>query len=60
MDDDADSLGTPSHHAVRHYFQGKVNEGSYTDGWMMKVKMSNPAELNDLMDATQYEASCEH
>jgi hypothetical protein len=49
------------HHApVGHYFPAKVNEGAYTDGWMMKIKMSNPAELDDLMDAAQYEASCEH
>lgn len=38
---------------------GKVNEGSYTDGWMMKVKMSSPAELDSLMDAAQYEAACD-
>jgi glycine cleavage system H protein len=38
---------------------GKVNEGAYTDGWMMKVKMSSPSELDTLMDAAQYEASCE-
>ena len=38
---------------------GKVNEGAYTDGWMMKVKMSNPAELDSLMDAAAYEKSCE-
>lgn len=38
---------------------GKVNEGAYTDGWMMKVKMSTPAELDSLMDAKQYEAACD-
>ena len=38
---------------------GKVNEGAYTDGWMMKVKMSTPAELDSLMDAAQYEAACD-
>mmetsp|Transcript_18839 Transcript_18839/g.30249 ORF Transcript_18839/g.30249 Transcript_18839/m.30249 type:complete len:158 (+) Transcript_18839:194-667(+) len=38
---------------------GKVNDGAYGEGWMMKIKMSNPAELDDLMDATQYEAACE-
>ena len=36
-----------------------MNEGAYTDGWMMKVKMSSPSELDTLMDAAQYEASCE-
>jgi len=39
---------------------GKVNDSAYTDGWMMKVKLSKPAELEALMDAAQYEASCEH
>ena len=32
---------------------------AYTDGWMMKVKMSTPAELDSLMDAAQYEAACD-
>ena len=39
---------------------GKVNEGAYTDGWMMKVKMTDPKELDALMDAKAYEASCDH
>ena len=38
---------------------GKVNEGAYTDGWMMKVKMTDPKELDALMDAKAYEASCD-
>jgi glycine cleavage system H protein len=37
-----------------------VNEGAFTDGWMMKVKMSNPADLDALMDAKAYEASCDN
>ena len=37
-----------------------VNEGAYTDGWMMKVKMTDPKELDALMDAKAYEASCDH
>ena len=39
---------------------GKVNEGAFTDGWIMKVKMSNKKELDSLMDAAAYEKSCEH
>ena len=39
---------------------GAVNEGAFTDGWMMKVKMSNPADLDALMDAKAYEASCDN
>lgn len=34
----------------------KVNESAYGDGWMIKIKMSNPAELEELMDAAAYEA----
>jgi glycine cleavage system H protein len=39
---------------------GAVNEGAFTDGWMMKVKMSNPADLDALMDAKAYETSCDN
>lgn len=38
----------------------KVNESAYEDGWMIKIKMSNPAELEDLMDAAAYEAETTH
>lgn len=33
-----------------------VNTDPYGKGWMVKVEMSNDAELNDLMDAAAYEA----
>ena len=36
---------------------GMVNESAYGDGWLMKVKMSNKAELDSMMDAAAYEAS---
>ncbi len=32
-----------------------VNKDPYGEGWMIKVKMSNPAELDDLMDAAAYQ-----
>lgn len=32
-----------------------INEDPYGDGWMIKVKMSDIAELDDLMTAQQYE-----
>ena len=35
-----------------------VNTDPYGAGWMIKVEMSNPAELDDLMDAEAYEAIC--
>ena len=33
-----------------------INDSPYDDGWLIKVKVSNPDELEDLMDADAYEA----
>lgn len=33
-----------------------VNKDAYGDGWMIKVKMSNPSELDGLLDAAGYQA----
>lgn len=33
-----------------------INDTPYTDGWMVVVKITNPAELNALMSADEYEA----
>lgn len=33
-----------------------VNSHPYEGGWMIKVRMSNPAELDELMDAAAYSA----
>ncbi len=33
-----------------------VNSDPYGEGWMIKVKMSNPAEVEGLMDAEAYSA----
>ena len=32
-----------------------VNEDPYGDGWLIKIEMSDPEELQDLMSATEYE-----
>lgn len=32
-----------------------VNEDPYGEGWIVKVELSNPSEIEDLMDATAYE-----
>lgn len=32
-----------------------VNKSPYQDGWMVKVKISNPSELDELMSAKEYE-----
>ncbi|MCL2510534.1 MAG: glycine cleavage system protein GcvH [Bacteroidales bacterium] len=33
-----------------------INKDPYGDGWLIKIKISNPAELNGLLDATAYQA----
>lgn len=35
-----------------------VNEDPYEEGWFFKVKMSDSAEANDLMDAESYQDQC--
>jgi glycine cleavage system H protein len=32
-----------------------VNEDPYGDGWLIKVRVSDPADLDDLMDNDEYE-----
>lgn len=32
-----------------------VNKDPYGEGWLLKIKMSNPEELNSLLDAAGYE-----
>jgi len=31
-----------------------VNKDPYGEGWMIKIEISNPAELNNLLDANAY------
>lgn len=33
-----------------------LNSDPYEGGWMVKVKLEDPSELDDLMDADEYEA----
>jgi glycine cleavage system H protein len=35
----------------------KVNDDPYGEGWMVKVRLSDTSELDDLMDADAYEES---
>ena len=35
-----------------------VNEDSFEDGWFFKIKMTDPEEVNDLMDAESYQDLC--
>ncbi|MBO0331417.1 MULTISPECIES: glycine cleavage system protein GcvH [Flavobacteriaceae] len=34
----------------------KVNSDPYGDGWMVKIKLSEPSEVEDLMSADDYKA----
>jgi glycine cleavage system H protein len=34
-----------------------INEDPYGEGWLVRVKLSDPSELDSLMDAGSYEAS---
>lgn len=33
-----------------------VNKNPYKDGWMIKIEMTNPEELNELLDPAAYKA----
>jgi glycine cleavage system H protein len=35
----------------------QINEDSYGEGWLVKVKLSDPSELDSLMDAESYKSS---
>jgi glycine cleavage system H protein len=37
-----------------------VNQDPYGAGWIVKIEMSNPAELDKLMDADTYSANLGH
>ena len=36
----------------------QINSDPYGEGWMVKVKLSNPDELKALLDAKAYEEFC--
>jgi len=36
-----------------------LNESPYTEGWLIKVQVSDESELDKLMDATAYDAYCQ-
>uniref|UniRef100_A0A7S2V4N2 Glycine cleavage system H protein n=1 Tax=Fibrocapsa japonica TaxID=94617 RepID=A0A7S2V4N2_9STRA len=38
---------------------GTVNESAEGDGWFMKIKLSDPSELDDLMDLEAYQKHCD-
>lgn len=38
---------------------GSVNTDPTGEGWMYKIKLSEPGEVDGLMDAAEYKAHCE-
>ena len=36
-----------------------INEDPYGEGWLVKVKLSDPSEVDSLMDSTDYQATLE-
>ena len=38
----------------------KVNEDPHGDGWLVRVKLSDPTELDELMDAEEYAEFADH
>lgn len=36
-----------------------INTSPYADGWLYKVKMSNPGELEEMLDAQSYQDTLE-
>ena len=41
-------------HASRHGNAETVNADPYGEGWMVKVKLSDPSEVDQLMDVKAY------
>jgi glycine cleavage system H protein len=37
----------------------KINDSPYDDGWLVRIKLSNPGEADDLLDSAAYEATLE-
>ena len=35
----------------------KINEDPYGDGWLVRVRLSDPSEVDDLLDREAYEAT---
>jgi glycine cleavage system H protein len=35
----------------------QINEDPYGEGWLVKIRLSDPSEVDDLMDREAYEGS---
>ena len=38
---------------------GAINDSPYKDGWLVKIQLSNPSEVNELMTEADYKAFLE-
>jgi glycine cleavage system H protein len=38
---------------------GLINKGAETEGWMLKVELKDPKQLDSLLDAAAYKKHCE-
>jgi glycine cleavage system H protein len=36
-----------------------LNKDPYGEGWLLRIRLSDPSELDDLMDAAAYQAYCD-
>lgn len=51
---------TPDQHtrALTRAAPRQVNKDPFGDGWMVKLRLSDPAQVDSLMDAKAYEQKC--
>jgi len=54
---DAPAVGTVVTKDEQYTEVESVNEDPYGEGWLVKVKLSDPSEADSLLDASDYEAS---
>ena len=36
-----------------------INDDPYEEGWFFKIRVDDESELDDLLDASEYDAACE-
>ena len=44
---------------IEGWLHMQVNSDPFTDGWMLKVKLTDPSQVDSLMNASAYEKHCE-
>lgn len=38
----------------------RINESPYVEGWLIKIRLSDPAQAGELLDASAYESHLHH